>query len=44
MCYLFQQYALPNRKVAGLLIDIGTEELAHMELIISVYRTNIKNI
>ncbi len=29
MRYLSQRYAMPNRKVAGLLTDIGTEELAH---------------
>lgn len=28
--YLSQRYATPNRKVAGLLTDIGTEELAHL--------------
>ncbi len=31
--YLSQRYAMPNRKVAGLLTDIGTEELAHMEIV-----------
>ena len=33
MRYLNQRYAMPNRHVAGLLTDIGTEELAHMEMI-----------
>lgn len=28
--YLSQRYATPNRKVAGLLTDIGTEEYAHL--------------
>jgi len=27
MRYLSQRYSMPNRKVAGLLTDIGTEEL-----------------
>lgn len=27
--YLSQRYAMPYRRVAGLLTDIGTEELAH---------------
>ena len=27
--YLSQRYAMPYRNVAGLLTDIGTEELAH---------------
>lgn len=31
--YLSQRYTMPNRKIAGLLTDIGTEELAHMEMI-----------
>ncbi len=31
--YLSQRYAMTNRKVAGLLTDIGTEELAHMEIV-----------
>ena len=31
--YLSQRYAMPNRKVAGILTDIGTEELAHMEIV-----------
>lgn len=29
MRYLSQRYSMPDRKVAGLLTDIGTEELAH---------------
>jgi spore coat protein JC len=29
MRYLSQRYTMPNRKVAGLLTDIGTEEYAH---------------
>lgn len=27
--YLSQRYSIPYREVAGLLTDIGTEELAH---------------
>ena len=33
MRYLSQRYSMPCKKVAGLLTDIGTEELAHMEMI-----------
>lgn len=33
MRYLSQRYAMPNRMTAGLLTDIGTEELAHFEMI-----------
>lgn len=31
--YLSQRYTIPYREVAGLLTDIGTEELAHFEMI-----------
>ena len=33
MRYLSQRYAMPYRNVAGILTDIGTEELAHMEMV-----------
>jgi len=33
MRYLAQRYSMPVKKVGGLLTDIGTEELAHMEII-----------
>ena len=33
MRYLSQRYSIPYREVAGLLTDIGTEELAHLEMI-----------
>lgn len=33
MRYLSQKYAMENTRVAGLLNDIGTEELAHLEMI-----------
>ncbi len=38
MRYLNQRYAMPNRHVAGLLTDIGTEELGHMEMIAAIIR------
>lgn len=31
--YLSQRYSMPEKKVAGLLTDIGTEELAHLEIV-----------
>ena len=34
--YLSQRYSMSNRKVAGVLTDIGTEELAHMEMICAI--------
>ena len=33
MRYLAQRYTMPVKSVGGLLTDIGTEELAHMEII-----------
>lgn len=33
MRYLSQRYTIPYKEVAGLLTDIGTEELAHFELV-----------
>ncbi|MBQ4284639.1 MAG: manganese catalase family protein, partial [Lachnospira sp.] len=33
MRYLAQRYSMPVKKVGGLLTDIGTEELNHMEII-----------
>lgn len=33
MRYLSQRYSMPYREVAGVLTDIGTEELAHFEMI-----------
>ncbi len=33
MRYLSQRYSVPYREVAGLLTDIGTEELAHLEMV-----------
>lgn len=34
--YLSQRYTMPYREVAGVLTDIGTEELAHMEIICAI--------
>ena len=33
MRYLNQRYSMPYREVVGMLTDIGTEELAHIEMI-----------
>lgn len=33
MRYLSQRYTIPYNEVAGLLTDIGTEELAHFEMV-----------
>ena len=36
MRYLAQRYSMPVKEVGGLLTDIGTEELAHIEIICSM--------
>ncbi len=34
--YLNQRYSMPDRQVAGILTDVGTEELAHMEMVAAI--------
>lgn len=36
MRYLSQRYTMPYKEVTGTLTDIGTEELAHMEMICAI--------
>ena len=36
MRYLSQRFAAPNRTCMGILNDIGTEELAHLELVSTI--------
>lgn len=42
--YLSQRYAMKNKNVAGLLTDIGTEELAHMEIVGEIVKQLTKNL
>lgn len=42
--YISQRYAMPYRDVAGTLTDIGTEELAHMEIISAIVHQLTKNL
>lgn len=44
MRYLSQRYSMENRQVAGLLTDIGTEELAHLEIVASIIRQLTKGL
>ena len=44
MRYLSQRYSMPYRKIAGLLTDIGTEELAHMEMVATIVRQLTKGL
>ena len=36
MRYLSQRYSMPFKEVAGLLTDIGTEELGHLEMVATI--------
>lgn len=44
MRYLSQRYSMPYREVAGLLTDIGTEELAHMEMVSAIVHQLTRNL
>ena len=44
MRYLSQRYDMPYREVAGLLTDIGTEELGHMEMICTIVHQLTRNL
>lgn len=44
MRYLSQRYTMPDKRVGGLLTDIGTEELAHMEIICAMVYQLTKNL
>ena len=44
MRYLNQRYAMPNDKVKATLTDIGTEELAHMEMVASIVHQLTRNL
>ena len=42
--YLSQRYALPDRTTAAILTDIGTEELAHLEMIATMVHQLTRNL
>ena len=44
MRYLSQRYTMPCKEVGGLLTDIGTEELAHLEMICAIIYQLTKNL
>ena len=44
MRYLSQRYSMENRKAIGTLTDIGTEELAHLEMVATIVRQLTKNL
>ena len=41
MRYLAQRFSFANPRIAGVLTDIGTEELAHLEMIGAIVRQDI---
>ena len=44
MRYLSQRFSMPFPELKGLLTDIGTEELAHMEIICAMVRSHRRRI
>jgi len=44
MRYLSQRYAMPYKEVVGILTDIGTEELAHMEIVSAIIHQLTRNL
>ncbi len=44
MRYLSQRYAVPYKEVAAVLTDIGTEELAHLEMVATIVHQLTRNL
>ena len=44
MRYLSQRYTMPYKEVTGTLTDIGTEELAHMEMVCAIVHQLTRNL
>ena len=44
MRYLHQRYGSPYGKVTGILTDVGTEELAHLEIIAAILYQLTRNL
>ncbi len=42
--YLSQRFSMPYREVAGILTDVGTEELAHVEMIATILYQLTRNL
>ena len=42
--YLSQRFSMPNRNIAGMLTDIGVEELSHVEMISSILYQLTRNL
>ncbi|MBR3894279.1 MAG: manganese catalase family protein [Clostridia bacterium] len=44
MRYLNQRYSMPYGQVTGILTDVGTEELAHMEMVAAIIHQLTRNL
>ena len=44
MRYLNQRYSCPNAKISGILTDVGTEELAHLEIVAAIIHQLTRNL
>ena len=44
MRYLNQRYSMPYNEVVGILTDVGTEELAHLEMVASILYQLTQNV
>ena len=44
MRYLHQRYSCPDDKITGILTDVGTEELAHLEMVAAIIHQLTKNL
>lgn len=44
MRYLNQRYSMPYKEVTGILTDVGTEELAHLEIIAAIVYQLTRNL
>ncbi len=44
MRYLSQRYTVPYKELAAVLTDIGTEELAHMEIVSTIVHQLTRNL
>ena len=42
--YLSQRFSMPNRTAAAVLNDVGTEELAHLEMISTIVHQLTRNL
>lgn len=44
MRYLHQRYSMPDNDVVGMLTDVGTEELAHLEMVAAIIYQLTRNL